>query len=100
RGLRAGLKRRHLDLEVVMGDRPAGQPPALLQLTGREGPGIDAVDRQLTGQQLDLALLAGAVTAAGGVDGDAVPAGRVEHGRARWHTHLAAVRLEGQPNAA
>ena len=46
----------------------------------------------------DLALLAGAVAAAGRVDGDAVPAGRVEQGHAVRNPHRPVIEDKIDPN--
>ncbi len=54
----------------------AGQPPALPELVGREGPRVEPGDRDLALDDPDLALAAGAVAAARRVDRDAVPATR------------------------
>ena len=88
RGLRPRLQRRHLDREVLLRVRAAREPPAALQLLDAEGTGIDRRDRRVPGDDLDLALLARAVAAAGRVDGDAVPARGVEDRRAGEHARL------------
>ena len=88
RRLRAALQRRHLDRHVLVRRRAAGEAPAVLQLLGRERARVDGVDRQVAGDDLDLALLARAVAAARRVDRDAVPARRVEHRRSGEHARL------------
>src|ERR1700743_2953984 len=65
----------------------AGQPPAVLDLLRRIGPDVQAGRRGRVLGDPDPALLAGAVAAAGRVDGDAVPAGRVEQGHAVRNPH-------------
>src|SRR5207237_10920257 len=82
RGLRTRLQRRNLDGEVVLRVRAAREAPAALQLLDRECARIDRADRRVPRDHLDLALLARAMAAARGVDGDAVPAGGVEDRRA------------------
>ena len=99
RRLRPRLERRHLDHELAARRRAAGEPPAVVQLVGRERTRVDRRDGQLALDHAHLALLARAVAAAGGVDRDAVPAGRVEHRRARGHAHLLALRLEADVGA-
>src|ERR1019366_3727562 len=74
----------------------AGQPPAVAQLVGGEGAGVDRADRDLARDDPDLAFLAGAVSAAGRVDCDPVPAGGVEDRRATGHADLGAVGQEAQ----
>jgi len=88
RRLRAGLERRYLDNEVGLGLRAAGEAPACLQFLRRERPRIDRGDRLLAGGNPHLALLAGAMAAAGGVDRHAVPARAVEQRRAGRDTRL------------
>jgi hypothetical protein len=61
--------------------------------------GSSAADRNVAGQDPDLALLTGAVAAAGRVDRDPVPAGGVEHGRAARDPDLGTVGEEPQPDA-
>ena len=85
RRLGPGGQRRDVDLEVAGRLDQAGQPPAVVELLAAERldvvprrPGVAAVDPH-------LALVAGAVAAAGGVDGDAVPRRGVEDGDARRH---------------
>ena len=97
--LRPRLQRRHLHDQVLARHRPAGQPPAIGELSAGEGARIDRPDRQLSGDDPHLALLAGAVAAAGRVDRDSVPAGGVEHRRATGYPHLGALRQELQPDA-
>src|SRR5581483_8916597 len=66
----------------------AGEPPAVAQLLRRERARVDGGDRRVAGDDLDLALLAGAVTAARRVDRDAVPARRVEDRRPGGNARL------------
>src|SRR6185312_5591055 len=98
RRLRPRLQRRHVDLEVLGGRRAAGQPPAALQLVDRERPRVDRVDRHRAVEDAHLALLAGAVAAAGGIDRDPVPGRGVEDGRAGGDADVAAVGAELQPH--
>ena len=70
------------DLGVPGGRGAAGQPPPVLDLGRGVGPDVQAGRRGRVLLDPDPALLAGAVAAAGRVDGDAVPAGRVEQGHA------------------
>ena len=51
-------------------------------------------------EEFYLALAAGAVTAAGRVDGDAVPARRVKEHDARWNPDAAPGGLEDEVEAA
>ena len=92
RGLRPGNERRHLHFEVGAYLGPAGKAPARPQLVGRESPEVEGARRAVPGRNLHPALLAGAVPAAGRVDGDPVPAGRVEHGDAPRDAHLTSTR--------
>src|SRR5262249_41271141 len=94
--LRPGDQRRHLHRGVGGGQRPAGEPPAAPQLLRGEGPHVQRGRRRRPVGHLDLALLAGAVAAAGGGDGDAVPAGGVEHGDAVRHPYPPRAGLEDQ----
>jgi len=102
RRLRPRLQRRHVDLEVLGHERTAGQAPATPELVDRERARVDGVHRHRPGDHPHLALLARAVAATGGVDGDAVPGGRVEHGRPHRHAHIAAVgaKLQAHPAGA
>ena len=102
RSLRPRLEQRHLDDEILRGLRAAGQPPASLQLVGRERARIDRGDLLPAGRHAHLALLARTVPAAGRVDRDAVPARAVEEGRAGRHARLlrgAVGLLEDEPDA-
>ena len=87
---------RHVDHELALDARRAAEPAAGGEpLVGRvgaldradrremRGGGGDRVLRVLALADLDLAAPADAAAAADGVDVDAEPAGRVEHGRAR-----------------
>ena len=97
RGLGPGGQRRHLDLEVAGRLRQARQPPAVGELLGGEGAHVEPGDRHRAALDPDLALLAGAVTAAGRVDRDAVPRRRVEDGDAGGHADAALVGGESGP---
>ena len=102
RRLRPRLQQRHLDDEVLLRLRAAGEPPAGLQLVGRERARVDRRELLPAGGDAHLAFLAGAVTAAGRVDRDAVPARAVEQRRAGGDARFLrrAVRLlEDEPNA-
>ena len=99
-GLGPGGQRRHLDLQVLHRRDPAGEPPAVAQLLVVERTRVQPGDRRGVVGDADLALLAGAVPATGGVDRDAVPAGRVEHGHARRHGDVAIGRTEAQVHPA
>ncbi len=94
RGLRARHHRRHLDREVGRRDGAAGEAPAVLQLGRRERADVEARDRRVALDDAHLALLAGAVPAAGRVDRHGVPARRVEQVDARGHARLDAHRRE------
>ena len=87
--LRPGDQRRHDHPQVLGGLGAAGQPPARAQFVGRERARVQPRHRHLALDHLHLALAAGAVAAAGGVDGDAVPAGGVEQRGAGGHPDLA-----------
>ena len=99
RGLRACLQRRHLDGEVGRGLDAAGQAPAGAQLIGGEGAAVELRQGRLALGDLHLALAARAVAAAGRVDRDAVPRGRVEDGHAAGHLHVDAAGGEAQADA-
>ena len=86
--LRARLQRWHLDGEVVVRERAAGEPPPGVQLLDREGARIDRSDRRVPRDDANLALLARAVTAARRVDRDAVPARRIEDRRSCEHARF------------
>ncbi len=92
RRLRPRLQRRHLDDHVLARLGPAGEPPARLQLVGLERARVDRRDPDRARRDPHLALLAGAVAAAGRVDRDGVPARRVEERRPRRHARLLAWR--------
>ena len=94
--LRASDERRHLHSQVGRDLDAAGEPPAAAELVGREGARVERRDRRAAVEHLDLALAARTVAPARGVDGDAVPAGRVEEHHARRNPDLAAGRLEQQ----
>ena len=87
-GLGSGGERGYDDLVVAGRLGQAGQPPAAVELVAAERLLVVLGHRRGRGE-LDLALVAGAVAAAGGVDGDAVPRRRVEDGHARGHPDLA-----------
>ena len=97
-GLGPGGQRRHLDRRVPGGRGAAGQPPAVLDLLRRVGPDVQAGRRGRVLGDPDPALLAGAVAAAGRVDGDAVPAGRVEQGHAVRNPHRPVIEDQIDPN--
>src|SRR5262249_34120631 len=59
----------------------AGESPAVAKLVGAEGTRVDWAELGAAGNDAYLALLAGAVTAAGRIDRDAVPARGVEERR-------------------
>jgi hypothetical protein len=82
------LERRHLDREVFVGVCATREPPAVLQLLDSERTRVDRADGRLARDDLDLALLARPVTAAGRVDRDPVPARGVEDRRAGEHARL------------
>src|SRR5690606_31750477 len=65
------------------GPHQAGQAPAVGELGRGERPFVGGGDRGAAPGEPHLALAAGAVPAAGRVDGDAVPARRVEHADVR-----------------
>ncbi len=96
RGLRPGDERRHVQDEVGLGVRAAGEPPAVGEPVLVEGAQVELGDRDRSVGDPHLALLAGAVPAAGRVDRDSVPRGRVEHGHAGRNAHGRARRLEAQ----
>ncbi len=79
--------------------RHASRQPSA-SCAAREGAYVETVDRDRAVEDLDLALLAGAVAAARRVDRDAVPARRVEHADAGRDPHVAAGRREGQLHPA
>ncbi len=87
-GLRARLERRHLERQVFLRNRAAGEAPAALQLLGRERARIDRAERRVTRHDAHLALLARPVAAAGRVDRNAVPARCVEDRRAGEHARF------------
>src|SRR5256885_14282899 len=89
RRLGTRLQRRHLDDEVVVRVRPAGEPPPVCELIRRERARVEVRDAEGAAADGHLAFLAGAVAAARRVDGDAVPARRVEHGRPARYACLA-----------
>ena len=97
-GLRPGGQRRHLHRHVPRRDGAAGQPPAVLDLGGGVGPDVQAGRRRRVVRDPDPAFLAGAVAAAGGIDRDAVPAGRVEQGHAGRDPHGPLVEEQIDPN--
>src|SRR6185369_11896459 len=97
-GLGPGGQRRHLDRRVPDGRGAAGQPPAVLDLLRRIGPDVQAGRRGRILGDPDPALLAGAVAPAGRVDGDAVPAGRVEQGHAVRNPHRPVIEDQIDPN--
>src|SRR5262249_29855532 len=80
------------------GGGPRGaRPPALRRLVGPDRAGVElGGGARAPVQHPALALLAGAVTAAGGVDRDAVPARGVEQGDPVRHPHPPRARLEDQ----
>ncbi len=82
-GLGPRRQRRYVDREVVGRLGEAGQPPAGRELLAGERAPVEPVHRCAALDELDLALLAGAVPAARRVDGDAVPARGVEDAHAR-----------------
>ena len=86
--LRSRLERRDLDRQVLLHGRAAREPPSVLQLLDRERARIDRAQRRVAGDDLDLALLARPVAAAGRVDRDPVPARRVEDRRSREDARL------------
>src|SRR5439155_681469 len=98
RGFGPGGQRRHLDRRVPDGRGAAGQPPAVGDLLRRVGPDVQAGRRGRVLGDPDPALLAGAVAAAGRVDGDAVPAGRVEQGHAVRNPHRPVIEDKIDPN--
>src|SRR4029077_17224300 len=73
-------------------------PPPVLDLLRGVGPDVQAGRRGRVLGDPDPALLAGAVAAAGRVDGDAVPAGRVEQGHAVRNAHGPLVEGQIDPN--
>ena len=87
-GLGARGQRRYVDLEVAGRLHQAGQPPPVVELLAGEGAQVVARDRARP-LDPDPALVAGAVAAAGGVDGDAVPRRGVEDRDAGRHPHRA-----------
>src|SRR4051794_1493344 len=99
RRLGPSLQRRHVHRQVLARGSPAGQPPAVAQLVGAERARVHGAHRHVALEHLHLALATGAVAAAGGVDGHAVPAGGVEDRRAARHPHLRAVGQEAQLHA-
>ena len=96
RRLGASGELRHIDGEVAHGGGHAGEPPALRQLLCGEGALVKGGDGHARVEHLHLALLARAVSAAGGVDCDAVPERSVEDTHAIGHAHGLARGLEGQ----
>ena len=94
RRLRPRLQRRHVHRQVLAGGRAAGEPPPVAQLLHAEGPRVHRAHRHIALQHLHLALAAGPMAAAGGVDGHAVPAGGVEDRRPARDAHLGAVGEE------
>ena len=102
RRLRPRLQERHLDHEVLLRLRAAGEAPPGLQLVGRERARVDRRELLPPRGDAHLALLAGAVAAARRVDRDAVPARAVEQRRAGRNARFLrrAVRLlEDEPDA-
>ena len=83
-----GDQGRHLDPQVLVAwARQASRQPARSS-SGVNARGSSRDTAHLALDHLHLALAAGAVAAAGGVDRDAVPAGRVEQGRPGRHPDL------------
>ncbi len=98
RRLRARLQRRHLDHEIATGAGATGQAPAVAQLVDGEGARVEIPDRHIARDDPHLALLAGAVAAARGVDRDPVPARGVEDRRTARDADLVALGEEAQPD--
>src|SRR5262249_18222876 len=93
------LERRHVDHEVLLGACPAREPPAGMQLVGRERARVHGADGHISGHDPDLALLACAVAATGRVNRDPVPARSVEDRCAAGDPHLVALGQESQPDS-
>ena len=90
RRLRARLQRRHLDDQVAARAGAAGEPPAVAQLIGGERARVERSIGDLAGDDPDLALLAGAVAAAGRVDRDRRSSSRRRRSACRSGTRTSA----------
>ncbi len=90
-GLRAGDQGRYDDVVVAGRLDQAGQPPAAVELAGAERTCVVPGHRRGR-RDPHLALVAGAVATAGGVDRDAVPRCGVEDADTWRHPYLAVGR--------
>ena len=98
-GLRTSLQWRHVELEIVRGRNPTGQPPAGPQLVGRKRARVELRERSLAADDLDLALATRAVPTTGRIDRDAVPRRRIEDRHTTRHLDVDAAGCKLQANA-